>query len=131
MKKYLLLLLTITLMLSGCSNSSSLPVSSNKGLTVHFKKPDSWPSDVYLYYYKDSDTSVSLWPGVPMIYEKNDWYVYTIRESWYKESKIMFFGDDEHRFPQHLEPGFDAWEISNKSGEIWFSNKNWYNKYPE
>ena len=37
----------------------------------------------------------------------------------------MFFGDDEHRNPGHLEPGFPVWDIL-QSKEIWFYNKKMY-----
>lgn len=126
MKKLLLLLILIFITV-GCSNVQS---KKPENITVHFKRPANWPHDIYIYYYKDENTNVADWPGVLMKYEKADWYVYTISESWYKESKVMFFGDDEHRNPQHLEPGFDIWKIGNGK-ELWFSNSNWYYKNPD
>ncbi len=133
MKKILFFLLLLTLITSGCSNLKEVAKTSvevDKGLTIHFKQPSTWPNEIYIYYYLDENTRVGEWPGIPMVYEDNDWYVYTITESWYKESKIMFFGDDGHRNPQHMEPGFEVWKIS-ESNEMWFYRNKWYNQNPE
>ena len=117
------------LMFAGCSNVESQQ-KENKGITVHFKKPISWPNEIYIYYYKDESVSVGYWPGVQMEYEHDDWYVYTIKDDWNKECKVMFFGDDEHRSPKHMEPGFPVWEIGN-SYEMWYYKNKWYKKNPE
>jgi hypothetical protein len=130
MKKTFLLLFSVIIFLIGCSSLDIKNRFTKNEITIHFKKPESWPHEVYIYYYKDKDISVGVWPGVPMVYEKHDWYVYTISENWYKDSKVMFFGNDDHRIPLHLEPGFSVWDISN-SKEVWFYKKKWYNKNPE
>lgn len=76
MKKRMFLWVLMLILFTGCSNTNK------KEITVHFKKPDSWPYDVYVYYYKDENISVGFWPGVMMNKDGKDWYSYTISEEW-------------------------------------------------
>lgn len=100
-----------------------------EGTRVRFKKPASWPENVYIYYYKDENNKCGTWPGVEMINEYNGWYVYTIKEEWHKESKIMFYGNENYRNPQNMEPGYQLLQYGD-SNEYWYDGK-WHIKNPD
>lgn len=63
---------------------TTIPKSTQTGLTVHFKKPSSWNSAIRIHYWNLNPTTVPIsgaWPGILMKSDGNDWYSYTIAEA--------------------------------------------------
>jgi hypothetical protein len=58
-------------------------------VTVYFKKPYNWATDVNLYYFSNGQGPVA-WPGVKMIHDCEDWYKYTFPLGFLKERTIIF-----------------------------------------
>jgi hypothetical protein len=58
-------------------------------VTVYFKKPYNWGTDVNLYYFSNGQGPVA-WPGVKMIHDCEDWYKYTFPLGFLKERSIIF-----------------------------------------
>ncbi len=86
-------------------------------LTVHFKKPASWVNSVKLHYWETSPSIPdSVWPGVDMTGEGNDWFVYTINNV--KSANIIF--NDTTNQTTDL----------NRNKEGWYYNEQWYDSKP-
>src|SRR5512134_1095710 len=46
-------------------------------LVVHFKRPAGWQANANIHYWNTSPADpATTWPGVAMVAEVNDWYVY-------------------------------------------------------
>lgn len=91
------------------------------GLTVYFKKPDSWGSAVKIYYWNVSPAnavSVVAWPGATMTYNSTtQWYAYTLANT---VSANMIFNDGTNQ---------TADLTRNTTG--WYKDGQWYSSNPE
>lgn len=91
-------------------------------LTIHFKKPVEWNTNVRIHYWNLTPTSVSTsgsWPGLLMSNEGNDWYKYIISEA---ASASIVFNDSN---------GNQTADLSINEEEMWFYNNEWYDYNPE
>ncbi len=86
-------------------------------LTVHFKKPASWGNSIKLHYWETSPSIPdSVWPGVDMTGEGNDWFVYTINNV---KSANVIFNDTVNQTTD-----------LNRNKEGWYYNEQWYDSKP-
>lgn len=79
---------------------------SKDRITVFFKKPADWSSDVKMYYYSNDDNQIALkpWPGVSMSkpFYNTDSYYGTITDM--ADVRVLFT-DGTHQYPAQNQPG--------------------------
>jgi glycosidase len=102
---------------------TTIPKSTQTGLTVHFKKPSSWNSAIRIHYWNLNPTTVPIsgaWPGILMKSDGNDWYSYTIAEA---TGSSLIFNDGS---------GKQTADLSRSVKEGWYYTDNtWYDTSPE
>ena len=134
-KKFLfkLFLMLSLVFLFSCSNPSILQDNKQEeksvttdvgtsgsvnGLVIHFKKPSTW---TYAYVHYWATTPVipqTTWPGVEMVSEGNDWFMYTIPNV--TSASLIFNSKGQ---PQTAD--------LSRTGEGWYKDGVWYNSNPE
>lgn len=102
---------------------TTIPKSTQTGLTVHFKKPSSWNSAIRIHYWNLNPATVPIsgaWPGILMKSDGNDWYSYTIAEA---TGSSLIFNDSS---------GKQTADLSRSVKEGWYYTDNtWYDTSPE
>jgi glycosidase len=121
----------VSLALGACSTApaplaagpqgSALKPAAVTGLTVHFRKPNTWRG-VNVHYWNattSTGTASSTWPGVVMTDDGDGWYTFTIPNA--TSSNLLFV---------------DSGNTNNKtadltrSGEGWYSGSTWSSTRP-
>ncbi|PAD92076.1 alpha-amylase family glycosyl hydrolase [Shouchella clausii] len=82
------------------------------GLTVYFKKPDTWGTPHIYYYDTDPKVEEPSWGSAPEMEPfENGWYMYTIEGA--ESARILFKDDGANQWPGPGEDGFyrdqDGW----------------------
>lgn len=114
---------SITSIVTATYAPTTIPKSTQTGLTVHFKKPSSWNSAIRIHYWNLNPTTVPIsgaWPGILMKSDGNDWYSYTIAEA---TGSSLIFNDGS---------GKQTADLSRSVKEGWYYTDNtWYDTSPE
>ena len=88
-------------------------------LIVHFKKPRGWQNTINIYYWNSTPLSSSItWPGLPMIAEDDDWFVYRLEGI---ATANIIFNDGAGRQTANLRRDKSGW---------FFLDNRWYDQQP-
>jgi hypothetical protein len=89
-------------------------------LIVHFKRPAGWNLAIRIHYWDTAPADpATMWPGLPMTAEPNDWYVYTFPTAI---AASIVFNDGAGRETGNLRREANGW---------FYSNNSWYSENPE
>ena len=89
-------------------------------LIIHFKKPRGWQDTIKIHYWNTAPSpSETIWPGLPMTAEDNDWFVYRFEGIC---AASIVFNDGASRQTADLQRDKDGW----------FCDDNlWYDENPQ
>ncbi|MCX8131128.1 MAG: alpha-amylase family glycosyl hydrolase [Clostridia bacterium] len=91
------------------------------GITVHFKRPSTWGTDIKIYYWNMLPSGEQIaWPGEAMESEGEDWYKFTIPAVI--SANIIFNDGNGHQTP----------DLFSNTTESWYYTDNlWYDSNPD
>ena len=89
-------------------------------LVVHFKRPSGWRAPVNIHFWDTTPAEPpTIWPGVAMTAETNDWFVYQFATA---EAASIVFNDGAGRQTGNLRRDRLGW---------FYTNNTWYDANPE
>lgn len=101
--------------------TATYTIGDQPGITVNFKKPSDWGTNVRIYYWNLTPANAmpaATWPGVSMTYnETTQWYSYKLTNV---TSASMVFNDGTKQ----------TGDLS-RSSDGWYKNGVWYNTNPD
>ncbi len=114
---YVLLIILIAAgrILPGTFQTTQAETASS--VTVHYKGVYSTPNIYYWNLNGESNNPVS-WPGIQMNAENDNWFGYTLRDTW---SVNLIFNQNGTQTP----------DLYRTSGEWWYKDNQWYPYNPE
>lgn len=95
--------------------------------TVNFKKPSTWGTNLYMYYYSNDaqEMEIVAWPGEAMSFAGDNWYAAPLKGM---KNASVIFTDGVNQYPSAMQAGVS---ITATGQEVWVKDGNTYNTNPE